>query len=755
MTLRKAAFCTLALALALVSPLSAMEYYVDQKAPLASDDNPGTDSQPFKTISAAAGIAQAGDTVWIKAGTYRESLRVKKCGSYYASEIRFITFAAFGDDKVIIDGTRDIAADEWKPVAGAKNVFFIMLAENPGQVFVDGTRLTEAKRIVGVDPSGGIKDMSPDELWRTTSKKRISYEVTDNTPMCWMWDEASKRVVVNTGDGNPSATHKVEVTQHGVYLDPPVSGRPDIRYEGRGVHGNYIRLHGLHFNRIREIWSGGGLHVVEDCVISQAGGFYAVNVPGIVRRNLIIDSLNQAILWGNNSVLEDNLIIHTANNPTVVGGDYMGVLKANGASFSTIRNNVILETRKYAGHPGGPPAIWGDTGVFYNAIYGNTCLDHSIGIYVEEAMNYNTIAFNTSFRNDTGIGVRSNHGNVFMGNYVFKNKTGVSVWEGHRWPGMIANNFVSNWFVDNDGMQFIMQSEADLLGHRMVTLTDNVYNAAPGQGLISWAGKGGYSAKAGLDAFFKDTGEEPTGQQRVPTEREIELVKFRVPYSEHPDELMPMVGNVQLMRMAPSGAAGGRPYFWRQGDADPWSFGNGVNGPWSATGGALVSSYPNLPRLWANGGANVIGILPIHLPVAANKEEGRMGIKVSGDKPADMHPIADGWLSPSLPTVPGTRYNVSFRIRGEGLKPLTDKDGPIVLVQWSNDTGQRIVRSYILGKDDNGGMHGKLPQNGTFDWCTASGSAVAPQGATRVRFLLGLRRCGGLVVYDNIIIMAQ
>jgi len=47
-------------------------YYVDQKHPHASDDNPGSEEMPWKTINKAVGTAEADDTVWIKAGTYRE-----------------------------------------------------------------------------------------------------------------------------------------------------------------------------------------------------------------------------------------------------------------------------------------------------------------------------------------------------------------------------------------------------------------------------------------------------------------------------------------------------------------------------------------------------------------------------------------------------------------------------------------------------------------------------------------------------------
>jgi hypothetical protein len=717
----------LILATSLQAPLEGAIYYVDQKHSAASDTNPGTEKAPWKTVKKAADEAEAGDLVWIKAGIYHEAVQLKHAGRYYASEIQFITLAAFGDDEVIIDGSREILRGEWGAVPGTRNVFYCALAENPGQVFVDGKRLTEAKEIV--------------------SGKRIAFEITDSTPNRWAWDEKEKRLVINTSDGNPSLKHRIEATVYGIYLDPPTAGQPGLRYAGRGTHGDYIRLHGLRFQRIREILSYGGFHCVEDCVIREAGGSYAVNAPGIVRRNTIIDSLNQALYWPSNSVIEDNLIVGASRDPTILSEDYLGVLKANGGSYSTVRNNVILDTARHPGVPDGPPAIWGDTAACYNALYGNVCIGHSTGIYIEEWTNYNVVAYNACLENQFGIALRGNQANQVMVNYLFKNDVGVSVLNGNNWPGMLANNFTANWFVESTRAHFWMEDPPDELGQRMAALTGNFYDAQRKQPLIIWQGKGEFT---NLETFKRETGEEPTGAVHVPSDRELEVVKFRLPYSSHRGVPLPMIGNARLMRFAPSGAAGGRPYFWRQGDASSWSFGGGVSGAWSPTSGIVQSSYPNLPRLWAEGGAQLMGIEPIRLPVAQYGEENRMGIKVNGIKPEAMHPIADGWLTPSLPTMAGTTYTVTFKVRGENLKPLTQNDSPVAMAIWTNDTGQETIHSYIMGSDDTGKRHASIPSSGTFPWTQTSDTVTAPEHATRVRFLLGLRRSGGLVLYNDI-----
>jgi len=54
------------------SPGGVRIYWVDQNNAAASDDGKGDKSHPFKTISPAAKLAKAGDTVIVRAGTYRE-----------------------------------------------------------------------------------------------------------------------------------------------------------------------------------------------------------------------------------------------------------------------------------------------------------------------------------------------------------------------------------------------------------------------------------------------------------------------------------------------------------------------------------------------------------------------------------------------------------------------------------------------------------------------------------------------------------
>jgi len=67
-----------------------------------NDNNPGTEERPFRTIQKAARSAIPGSTVFIKQGRYNERVVIQVSGN---SELGFITFCPYLDDKVIIDGS--------------------------------------------------------------------------------------------------------------------------------------------------------------------------------------------------------------------------------------------------------------------------------------------------------------------------------------------------------------------------------------------------------------------------------------------------------------------------------------------------------------------------------------------------------------------------------------------------------------------------------------------------------------------------
>jgi hypothetical protein len=87
----------LTMALFVKAPANAAqsEYYVSTNG---SDSSPGTEAQPFKTLSKAAAVAKSGNTIYVKSGTYNERVTLGVSGTSAAR----IVFKRYGSDKVVV-----------------------------------------------------------------------------------------------------------------------------------------------------------------------------------------------------------------------------------------------------------------------------------------------------------------------------------------------------------------------------------------------------------------------------------------------------------------------------------------------------------------------------------------------------------------------------------------------------------------------------------------------------------------------------
>jgi hypothetical protein len=82
-------------------------------ATTGSDTGDGSAERPFRTINRAAGVAQAGDTVVVHAGEYREWVKPRYGGR---SDTRRITYEAADGERVVIKGSERVTA--WEPAGG-------------------------------------------------------------------------------------------------------------------------------------------------------------------------------------------------------------------------------------------------------------------------------------------------------------------------------------------------------------------------------------------------------------------------------------------------------------------------------------------------------------------------------------------------------------------------------------------------------------------------------------------------------------
>jgi hypothetical protein len=123
----------------LESRLLLAAWYV---APTGNDSSPGSLQHPFATIQHAADLASAGDTIFIKAGTYRETVTVPHSGT--ASKP--IMFRPYKNQKVVIDGADPLTG--WTSATGGIYQTSAMtwnLGDGNNEVFANGQMLYEAR----------------------------------------------------------------------------------------------------------------------------------------------------------------------------------------------------------------------------------------------------------------------------------------------------------------------------------------------------------------------------------------------------------------------------------------------------------------------------------------------------------------------------------------------------------------------------------------------------------------------------------
>ena len=100
MTFRMRYFFVLIIILLSVIPAyTQTNYYVSTSG---NDANPGTINQPWRTIQHAANSVSAGDTVFVRGGTYNEIVTINVSGSHSDG---YVTFKNYPGENPVVDGT--------------------------------------------------------------------------------------------------------------------------------------------------------------------------------------------------------------------------------------------------------------------------------------------------------------------------------------------------------------------------------------------------------------------------------------------------------------------------------------------------------------------------------------------------------------------------------------------------------------------------------------------------------------------------
>jgi len=529
-------------------------WHVSQKA------LPGiAEEAQFRTISEAAARVEAGDTVLIHGGTYRERVVVEKSGTAE----RPIRFVAATGEHAVVTGADEIA--EWEKADPERQIYrtpwpydFITWSKNrthpedeyhvvigrSEQVFVDGYLLHQV--------------LSRDEMSRGT------FCVDLDAKQLYVWGYSDETL------GKRS---RVEASTR------------DVIWE---LKGDYAQVRGLRFryaaNRAQQgaAQFRGDHNVIEDCVFERTNGCGAVfGGQDVVVRGCTFQDNGQL---GFGAGRAHNLLITgcTVRNNNTKDFDRGWEAGGNKIVFS---RGVVIENSRFVENRG--HGIWFDIGnedcVVRNCLLAD---NEDCGIFYEISYGlqaHDNVIIGNGFADSDGawgascgISLSSSPGCVIERNLIVGNKEGFNFREQGRttpriedsekddedrrdypiWnhDQIIRNNVLAynrdaqgwGWFDIGDQRHWpaAMQDPAKMereeeqpagltLEKLNLAFQNNVYYAGPGQGLFNWGTTWDERSRryAGLDKVGEELGIDRGGMIAEPDFADIAARDFRVPAS--------------------------------------------------------------------------------------------------------------------------------------------------------------------------------------------------------------------------------
>ncbi len=315
-----------------------MEYHVSKQG---NDHNSGTISSPFLTISRAAKIAQAGDTVIVHDGTYREWVKPVHSG---VSDRQRITYTAAKDETVIIKGS--------EIVKGWKNKGNLWIIDVPNELFGDENPF--ATKLVG---DWFLRPLKPHlhtgavYIGGTALLEQLNKDAVADTDMAYYAevDEVKTVIYANFSSKNPNE-ETTEINVRKFCFAPDKS------------NVNYITVSGFTMCHAATNWA--------PPTAEQQGMVWARWCKGwIIENNTLFHSRCSAISLGREGDLGHNLTCTDHKKPgfraqleIVFRSVLAGWSKENQGSH-IVRNNEIFDC--------GQTGVVGHMGGAFSEIYGN------------------------------------------------------------------------------------------------------------------------------------------------------------------------------------------------------------------------------------------------------------------------------------------------------------------------------------------------------------------------------------------------
>ena len=416
------------------SALNAKTIVVNNRMADAKDTNPGTFSQPLKTIQAGANLAQAGDTILVKAGIYREEVKPPRSGTIEKP----ITYLAVPGEDVSIRGSERIT--NWIRegnglwLSTIDNTMFERF--NPFSTNVAGAWLYN---------SGTSDTINKYHLGDVYYNGEAFYEVF-SIPDCnarvnsWVTTQENGKTLIRANflNADPN-TGLAEINVRSTAIFPEISGLKYIVIDGfdiRHTASQWSDIYKLEEGAIGMKYGYGW--VIQNCIITNSRNngismgvsdevFFSRtlsnggdNIPPYgsfgfhIIRNNIIKRCGQCGIYGCygavGTIIENNEI-----SETVYRNEWSGPNQADIKILFPI--DVIISNNKFYGFNGAGRAIWLDWGSQNARITKNLIIDRVNGVFTEVSFGPTVVDNNIFIRS----GIRDwSDGNIYTHNLFYQ-----------------------------------------------------------------------------------------------------------------------------------------------------------------------------------------------------------------------------------------------------------------------------------------------------------------------------------------------
>ncbi len=436
--------------------MAGRKYVVSQNHHLASDLNPGTADKPFRTIGKAAAVAAPGDTVFVKAGVYREWVSPARGGV----EGLPIHYLAAPNELVIVKGS-EIYQGKWRKIKGHKNIYstkipkrFFTAGFNPfsvvfresrgggrqGQIFIDGVELFEAREVKRI--AAGTRETIVEKTrmqamyeepgtWSTRNGRKIFVHMPE-------WAASPKESFIEISVRRRLFA-PLKRAQHYIHLKGfvfehcandvsfpqvgAVSTRSGQHWKIENNVIRHIKTIGLDFGAEAE--DPGSIPDIlpqDRYIIGGHHGVYTLSERRIAGRHLILNNVvsdcgqcGMAGLFSDGSVVMGNIVERCGG---VIPGFESGGIKIHGLMGGTVEANLVRDNEAWG--------IWLDCGYIGSRVTRNLVVNNKAsGIFFENSngpgwIDHNIIAYNRGdgiYTHDAS-GVHIAH-NLIFGNTNF------------------------------------------------------------------------------------------------------------------------------------------------------------------------------------------------------------------------------------------------------------------------------------------------------------------------------------------------